>query len=116
MEPLITELEAFFNAIADKTRLQIILFLLENGEVTVNQISESLKKSQSLISHHLACLRNCGVVKMERRGKFVYYSITSDEVRQIIKLGIKHVKEYGKSILACEVLREENGKMEKTFE
>ncbi|MEM0173587.1 MAG: metalloregulator ArsR/SmtB family transcription factor, partial [Sulfolobaceae archaeon] len=84
MEPLITELEAFFNAIADKTRLQIILFLLENGEVTVNQISESLKKSQSLISHHLACLRNCGVVKMERRGKFVYYSITSDEVRQII--------------------------------
>jgi len=107
MEPLLTELEAFFNAIGDKTRLQIILYLLENGEATVNQIASSLNKSQSLISHHLACLRNCGVVKIEKRGKFSYYSISDDEVKQIIKLGISHVTKYGKSILSCEIVRDE---------
>jgi len=68
-EPLISELESFFAALADKTRLQITLFLLSKEGATVQEISESLGKSQSLISHHLACLRNCGVVRVEKRGK-----------------------------------------------
>jgi len=58
VEPLTNELESLFSALADGTRLRIVLFLLDKGEATVNEISKSLGKSQSLISHHMACLRN----------------------------------------------------------
>lgn len=109
MEPLLSELESLFFALADRTRLSIVLFLLDKGEATVSDISKGLGKSQSLISHHLSCLRNCGVVKVRREGKFSYYSISSDEVRELIRLAVNHVRKHGESILACDILEEERG-------
>jgi|GEM_PF-174393 len=106
-EPLISEIESFFAALADKTRLQITLFLLSKEGATVQEISESLGKSQSLISHHLACLRNCGVVRVEKRGKFSYYSVTGEQVAQILRRAVEHVRSYSSSILSCEVVKEE---------
>lgn len=108
MNPLITELQSFFSALSDATRLEIVLFLLNKDEgATVQEISSSLERSQPLISHHLACLRNCGIVKAERRGKFVFYSLNGKEIRDIISIAIKHSKEHSKSILACDIVKEE---------
>ncbi|AWR96735.1 metalloregulator ArsR/SmtB family transcription factor [Acidianus sulfidivorans JP7] len=106
--PLLAELESLFSALSDKTRLEIVLLLMnkENG-LTVQDISKSLNKSQSLISHHLACLRNCGVVKVEKRGKFSVYIIYDTHVKDIIKNAIEHSKEYSNSILSCEIIKEE---------
>lgn len=111
MNPLIDELQSFFSALSDATRLEIVLFLLNKGEgATVQEITNALDKSQSLISHHLACLRNCGIVKAERKGKFVVYSLNGKEIKDIIEIAIRHSKEYSKSILSCEVLNEEKVK------
>ncbi|AAY81016.1 ArsR/SmtB family transcription factor [Sulfolobus acidocaldarius] len=104
MEPILSELESFFSALSDKTRLSIVLFLLEKEEVTVDEISRTLNKSQSLISHHLACLRNCGIVKVRREGKFSYYSLADEDIKNLVKNAIEHVRKYSKSILACEVV------------
>ena len=106
-EPLLTVLESLFNALADETRLQIVLLLINQGALPVQEISRRLGKSQSLISHHLNCLRNCGVVKVERRGKYSYYFISSEEITNIVKLAMNHAIKYSKSILSCDVLNEE---------
>jgi DNA-binding transcriptional ArsR family regulator len=108
MEPIITELETFFKALADRTRLQIVLFLMDKGEATVMEISENIGKSQSLVSHHLSCLRNCGVVKVNKKGKNSLYSISTEEVREILKTALKHVEKYSQSILACDIIKKEN--------
>lgn len=112
MEPLLTELESLFSALADRTRLSIVLFLIDRKEATVDEISKSLGKSQSLISHHMSCLRNCGIVKVRKEGKFSYYSIASDEIAELIKISMNHVRKYSQSILACDVIAEEKAKVE----
>ncbi len=106
MESLLNELEILFQALSDKTRLQIV-FLLLNGEKSVQEISQELGKSQSSISHHLACLKNCGIVNMKKDGKFSYYFINSKDVRDIITLATNHVSNYSKSILSCSIVKEE---------
>jgi len=106
-EPLLTVLESLFSALADETRLQIVLLLINQGALPVQEISRRLGKSQSLISHHLNCLRNCGVVRVERRGKYSYYFISSEEITNIVKLAMNHAIKYSKSILSCDDLNEE---------
>lgn len=104
--PLILELESFFSALSDGTRLEIALYLRDH-EATVQEIASALGKSQSLISHHLSCLRNCGVVNVEKRGKYSVYSLNGEAVRRIINEAIDHVSRHSKSILSCEIVREE---------
>ena len=106
-ENVLNELEIFFNAFADKTRLRIILHLLNNNESTVQELSKALGKSQSLISHHLAYLRGCGVVSVEKRGKFSYYSIKDEDVKEILRRALQHAMKYSESILSCKLLRDE---------
>ncbi|MGC9135136.1 ArsR/SmtB family transcription factor [Caldisphaera sp.] len=109
-EPLLSELVSFFTALSDRTRLEIVLFLIKKGEASVQDIANNLGKSQSLISHHLSCLKNCGVVNVDKKGKYSIYVISNKEVKEIIDLAINHVSSYSKSILSCDILREENSR------
>lgn len=61
-------------ALADKTRLRL-LNLMRDEEVCVCFFTDVLGDSQPKISRHLAYLRNAGVVKARRDGKWVHYSI-----------------------------------------
>jgi Predicted transcriptional regulators len=63
------EISRLFQALSEPTRLQITALLINQGSMSVSMISKELKKSQSLISHHLSCLRNCGVVKYNKKNK-----------------------------------------------
>lgn len=110
VEALITELSRLFSALADRTRLRIVMLLLDKGELTVDDICKETGKSQSLVSHHLSCLRNCEVVKVRKNGKYSLYSIYDDNTRKLIEIALKIVKEHSQSILSCEVLDEELGK------
>jgi ArsR family transcriptional regulator len=67
-------LASFFAALADPTRLRL-LHLMDGREVCVCYFVEVLKQSQPKISRHLAYLRNAGVVKARREGKWMHYSI-----------------------------------------
>src|SRR5438128_9450783 len=69
-----SDLANIFLALSDKTRLRLI-DLMQNGEVSVGFLAESLGESQPKTSRHLAYLRNAGVVSTRRDGKFVYYFI-----------------------------------------
>ena len=63
-----------FRALGDETRLRL-LEELSAGECNVAQLMETLGLGQSLISHHLRCLRMAGLVRDRRDGRWVYYSI-----------------------------------------
>lgn len=71
-------MESFYMALADKTRLRI-LNLMREGEVCVCFFTEVLGDSQPKISRHLAYLRNAGIVKARRDGKWMHYSIVPPE-------------------------------------
>lgn len=67
-------MESFYMALADKTRLRL-LNLMRDEEVCVCFFTEVLGDSQPKISRHLAYLRNSGIVKARREGKWMHYSI-----------------------------------------
>jgi DNA-binding transcriptional ArsR family regulator len=62
----------FFRVLGDPTRLHI-LELLEDRDRTVGELVSATGQSQPRVSTHLACLRHCGFVSTERRGKEVLY-------------------------------------------
>ncbi len=72
------ELELFFKALADRTRLRL-LNLMRQGEVCVCFFVEVLGTSQPKISRHLAYLRRAGVVAARREGKWMHYRVVSPE-------------------------------------
>lgn len=82
-------MDIFLNTISsinDKTRVEILLFIKQNGEVCVCDIENSFNMIQSRISRHLKILKDGGFLKVDRRGRWAFYSIKSpmDEFRQSI--------------------------------
>ena len=64
-----------FRALGDPARLRIVAMLAERGEQCVCKIVEELGMGQPAISHHLARLRYAGLLKTQKRGQWVYYSL-----------------------------------------
>lgn len=92
-----------FAGISDPTRLQIVLLLLEH-ERNVSELVSLVSTSQGRVSIHLQCLRWCGFVESERRGKFVYYRVRDPRVRQLVKLAQEMVVMHGEQLASCAVL------------
>ncbi|HEX8395983.1 MAG TPA: metalloregulator ArsR/SmtB family transcription factor [Pyrinomonadaceae bacterium] len=78
MNSKIAEMENFFLALADKTRLRI-LNLIGDKEICVCFFTETLQEPQPKISRHLAYLRRAGVVQTRRDGKWIYYRLIQPE-------------------------------------
>jgi DNA-binding transcriptional ArsR family regulator len=73
-------------AVNHKLRQRIIDLLEEGGKMTVTDIYIRLRLEQSVASQHLAILRRAAVVRTERNGKFIYYSIDKERLSQISRL------------------------------
>lgn len=70
-------------AIAHPLRLRIIRFIDKNRKINVNKIYNKLKLEQSITSQHLRILREAEIVLAERDGKFIYYSLNYDRLKQL---------------------------------
>src|SRR5439155_1670783 len=73
----------FFRVLGDPTRLRI-LEILGRGPQTVGDLIQRTHQPQSRVSTHLACLRHCGFVKTERRGKQIVYSLALDSLEPLM--------------------------------
>ena len=71
-------LAALFKTLSEPVRLRIIYLLLASGELCVCDLVDTLGLSQSVVSRHLAYLRNNGLVSTRREGVWVYYCIVQD--------------------------------------
>lgn len=89
---LLYGLSEFYKIFGDQTRLRI-LDVLSNKPLCVNEISELLDMTQSAISHQLKNLRASNLVKTEKIGKNVYYSISDEHIKIILKYGLEHISE-----------------------
>ncbi len=71
----------FFKALGEPNRLSILVTLATGcGTWTVSRVAETMPINISVVSRHLATLRDAGVLAAERRGKEVHYSVRYDEL------------------------------------
>ena len=103
---ILADLADLFKIFSDSTRMRIMYRLFE-GPVSVGDIAESLDRSQSAISHQLRNLKENNLVKAERDGKSMMYSLADDHVKIIIATGLDHVCEDDKNCAECEEICEE---------
>jgi ArsR family transcriptional regulator len=77
-----------FKALSDETRLRV-LKLLEQGELCVCDIVAALDMIQPKVSFHLAVLKDAGLIKDRKQGKWVHYRLNeSDIFRRFLLLSI----------------------------
>lgn len=82
---------SLFKALADPTRVRI-LSALANTELCVHDLTLLLNMEQSAVSHQLATLRKWRLVKRDRRGRLMYYSLDDDHVRDLLLRGLEHTQ------------------------
>ena len=74
---------AMLRALAHPLRLQILDFIDKNEGINVNKIYNSLDLEQSITSQHLRILRLADLVKTERDGKFIHYTIDYERIEKM---------------------------------
>lgn len=85
-------LALFFKVFGDETRLKIMNALMIH-KMCVCDISALLQMSQSSISHQLKQLRQLNLVRTEKIGKVVYYSLSDNHIKSIYQKGLEHICE-----------------------
>lgn len=70
-----TELVHELKLFADETRLQILSRLMVEGESNVQDLCRHLGQTQPAVSHHLAMLKEAGILRMRRSGKHNIYRL-----------------------------------------
>ena len=74
-EQSVRDLAQVFKLLSDETRLRILLYLAQAGELHVTDLCNRLGQSQPAVSHHLALLRVSGLIESRREGKHNFYSV-----------------------------------------
>lgn len=73
-----------FKALNDSTRREI-LELLKDKDLTAGEIADQFNISKPSISHHLDLLRQAGLVVSVKEGQFIYYSLNTTVMDEILK-------------------------------
>ena len=73
-----------FKALNDSTRRKI-LELLRTKDMTAGEIADEFNISKPSISHHLDLLRQAGLVVSVKEGQFIYYSINTTVMDEMLK-------------------------------
>jgi ArsR family transcriptional regulator len=82
------ELTIIFKALSDETRLRIIK-LLEQGELCVCDITAALDMVQPKVSFHLSTLKEAGLIKDRKQGKWIHYSLNEKDLfRRMLILSV----------------------------
>ena len=87
------KLSNFFKNFGDETRLKILTVLDGVEIMCVCDIAVALGMTKSAISHQLKYLKDYNLIKSERIGKIVFYSLADAHVKDIIERGIEHLRE-----------------------
>lgn len=99
--PKSIEIQAkLFRGFSDPSRLSI-LDALRNGALTVGEIVDATGLTQSNVSNHLACLRDCGLVSAQQQGRFVSYQLSDPRVGQLLTLADELLADVAKGVYEC---------------
>lgn len=79
-----------FKALSDPTRVRIVSLLAE-GELCVCDLAAALGMSQSAVSHQLRGLRDLRLVRWQREGRQIFYTLDDEHVADLFRRGLEHV-------------------------
>ena len=91
-EKVFDDAATFFKVMGDKTRFKI-LWSLDRAEMCVCDLAAALRMTKSAVSHQLRKLRENSLVRAQRRGKMIFYTIADDHVHLMLKGCIDHATE-----------------------
>jgi len=90
-EETAVDLAALFSTLGDPGRVCILAALLEQ-ELNVGELAERVGLSHSAVSHHLRHLRQMRLVRARKRGRYVFYALDDEHVRDLFADGLAHVR------------------------
>jgi len=79
------EAAGFLKALANDQRLLVLCSLL-NGPLSVGEINERVKLSQSALSQHLSVLREASLVTTDRQSQTIYYALSPGPALQVMEI------------------------------
>jgi ArsR family transcriptional regulator len=82
---MVRELRQVFKLLADETRLRILMYLAQAGELNVTELCDRLNQSQPAVSHHLALMRVAGLIGPRKDGKHNYYSVRETCFQELMR-------------------------------
>lgn len=91
-EEMLYDLADLFKVFADTTRIKI-LYALMDADLCVADIAEIVGATQSAVSHQLRTLKQARLVKFQRDGKNIIYSLSDDHVYTVLAQGMTHICE-----------------------
>lgn len=83
-------LEKVFEALSSTVRRKILAYLSAT-DLTAGEISDRFDMSKPSVSKHLAILENAGLIRSERRGQFIHYSLVSDNLVNTLNSYVQEV-------------------------
>jgi ArsR family transcriptional regulator len=89
------ELVVLFKLLADETRLRILHYLMQKPELNVRTFVGLLGQTQPAVSHHLALLREAGVLQCRRDGKHNFYRLAAKRCQAFLDTAFCTVIDHG---------------------
>ncbi len=90
--------DRLFKCLVESNRRKI-LYCIGEKEMCVDSICRCLQLEQSLVSHHLRELLDCGLVERERRGKKNFYTVADPKILELLE----KAKELGDTLEGCNI-------------
>lgn len=88
---LASDIARFFQVLADPTRVRLVKALAD-GKWCVSDLVQALEMDQPAVSHQLKYLRKLGLVKFERTGRHVYYTLDNPLIRTTLLTVIENLQ------------------------
>ena len=82
---------ASFKLLSDETRLRVLSLLIQHGELNVRTLCQQLDQSQPAVSHHLALLRDAGLIRARRDGKHNFYRCIPEKMDSFMDFAWRNV-------------------------
>jgi DNA-binding transcriptional ArsR family regulator len=89
-DPTAQQVAELFSILGDSSRVKIIAALLP-GPMNVQSLADTVGISPSAISHHMRSLRQMHLVRPQKQGRQVFYSLDDQHVEDLFLRGLDHV-------------------------
>ncbi len=76
-------MQATLRALTDPIRREI-LTMLKGGRLSAGEISERFPVSGAAVSRHLSVLKEAGLVRDQREGKYIYYELNTSVLEEVM--------------------------------
>ena len=91
-ETALTRLAEIFRALSDPTRVRLLWRMLD-GPQNVGALAAYVGITEAGVSHHLRHLRLLHLVQARKSGREVFYTLSDEHVRDLLRFGLDHATE-----------------------